>query len=253
MDVADNNDNYKKYKKHILIQKIIKILRKLIAPSSCILCSEKNIEYDGFCIDCYKKIQIISEPQCVVCGIPFSIEGCNICGQCLREKPNFDWGRSLIKYNSDTKPLFMNIKHQERLDIIHNMVPLIKRIMDLLPVKIDYIIPVPLHITRRIFRGYNQSSTISYFVSKIINSPICYTQIKRIKITSPQGSNTDIGRVKNVRGAFKSTCNKRIKGKNILLIDDVWTSGSTINEASKVLKKEGAKHVCVFTIGRAFK
>ena len=115
----------------------------------------------------------------------------------------------------------------------------------------DLIIPVPLHPKRLRWRGFNQSVLLARQVSREYAIPLDPFVVYRNKETPPQTQLTEDERRKNVRGAFSLNDQKSVKGKRILLIDDVYTSGATVNECSRALKRGGAKEVYVLTLARA--
>lgn len=114
----------------------------------------------------------------------------------------------------------------------------------------DLIVPVPLHKTRLKERGFNQSLLLSRALAKVCGLPIDYINLKRTRATSPQINLKGKDRITNVKGAFAVKNNAPFKGKGILLIDDVYTTGATVSECCKVLKKAGAEDINVLTLAR---
>jgi len=118
---------------------------------------------------------------------------------------------------------------------------------------IDAIIPVPLHRRRLFKRRFNQSAYIAQHLSKLNKIPVDVMSLTRVKATPPQVGLSRSERQKNVRGAFKVLNNKKIKGKRLVLVDDVFTTGATVEACAKVLLKAGAESVAVLTFARTFK
>ena len=116
---------------------------------------------------------------------------------------------------------------------------------------VELILPVPLHPKRLRWRGFNQSVLLARQVSRAYGIPVDPFVVRRNKETPPQTQLTEEERRKNVRGVFSLNPQKRIEGKRVLLVDDVYTSGATVNECSRVLKKGGAQEVYVVTLARA--
>jgi ComF family protein len=117
--------------------------------------------------------------------------------------------------------------------------------------EIDFIVPVPLHRLRLKEREFNQSEILASRLAKYFNIPLIKNSLIRTRPTPPQANLSKEERLKNVNGAFKLRENELLKGKNILLIDDVFTTGSTVDQCAKVLKKEGkAREVGVFTLAK---
>jgi len=119
-----------------------------------------------------------------------------------------------------------------------------------LPPQFDIIVPVPLHSKRLKERGFNQSFLLAHQINKKLSLPVIADDLQRIKWTRPQVELDWRERASNVKGAFTLIDNEEIKGKEVLLIDDVYTTGSTVNECARVLKKAGAKKVYVATVAR---
>ncbi len=115
---------------------------------------------------------------------------------------------------------------------------------------IDVIIPVPLHSTRLREREYNQSLLLAHRMSTYLDIPLNYSILRRIRETPPQTSLTKHARLQNLRRSFAVKTPQLLKGKSILLVDDVYTTGTTVNECAKVLRKAEAKHVYVVTLAR---
>jgi ComF family protein len=116
---------------------------------------------------------------------------------------------------------------------------------------VDLIIPVPLHAKRLRWRGFNQSLLLARQVSRLYGVPVDPFTLCRARETAPQTELSEDERRKNVRGAFATSAEKSLKGRSVLLVDDVYTSGATVNECSRVLIRDGAREVTVLTLARA--
>lgn len=235
---------------------MIKILQRLfdfILPKRCLLCGKIMPYSNSLCTECFDKIKFISVPYCQHCGK--SLVGENIdglfCSQCLSKKDPFRLCRSAIIYDNDSKKLLLDFKfadHIENKKILSQWLYIAGK--DIFKEGADAIIPVPLHYSRLFQRKYNQSAILAAELSKIVNLPVYYKVLKKAKSTLPQVQCNAKQRHKNVRGVFKVTHADGIKNKRIILIDDVYTTGSTMRECAKALKKAGAKSVDVLTIAR---
>ena len=231
-------------------------------PPRCRACGGtiygRDAEY--FCGVCWPKIRLVSHPLCNRCGRPFPDAGGDDhhCAACLTRTPYFvrarAWGcypreeitehplRQVVqkfKYGRKVslgKPLgrLMAQGCQEFLDACH----------------VDLIIPLPLHPKRLRWRGFNQSLLLARQVSHMVQVPIDPFALHRNRETPPQTQLTEDERRKNVRGAFAIDTGKPFKEKSVLLVDDVYTSGATVNECSRVLVRGGAKEVYVLTLAR---
>ena len=226
-------------------------MRKIInfiIPHTCLKCKTINIDY-GLCSDCFKDISFITAPNCKSCGKPFvnKTKG-KYCGVCLRKKPKYIL-RSAVVYNDNSSPLILKFKHGDGTHIAPYMANEMTKVIQDLVEDIDLIIPVPLHKFRLLKRKYNQSAYLAKIIGKNINKPCDYTRVKRIKNTASQGNKSFSARVKNIRSAFLIN-NANIKNKNILIVDDVHTTGATINELSKTLLNSGAKQIYAVCFAR---
>ena len=199
------------------LKKVKETILELIYPSKCPFCGEivsagkkHSTEHNGICKACREKLPYIGEVRCMCCGKPLTDPAEEYCYDCTRQKHLFVDGRSLW----------------ER--------------------KITLIVPVPLHSRRKRKRGFNQAEIVAKVLSENTGIAMDAGAVKRIKATSPQKELGDKGRKRNIRGAF--AVQKNVKGENIVLIDDIYTTGSTLDEAARVLKKAGAENVYFLTV-----
>jgi len=175
-----------------------------------------------------------------------------VCGDCLHNPPVYGRARAPLRYNDASSGMILKFKHADGThlsDVFSGF--LMQAASDFLP-ETDLIIPVPLHRWRLIKRRYNQAALLGDGLSKktgILHAPHI---LRRNRHTVPQGSKNKAERAENVEKAFTILPKDiaRITGKNILLIDDVLTSGATINECAKVLLGNGAETVNVLTLAR---
>ena len=224
-------------------------LLDLLLPPVCPICKEPVLDKGTLCPKCFKSLQFITEPCCKVCGhpFPFTILGEHTCARCLATPPTFNKARSVVIYDENSKKIILPFKHADRLDLI----PLIAKMMSQqgreLIETADLIVPVPLHRLRLLKRKYNQSALLAQHVAKQFNKSYVPDGLKRIRRTPKQGKLSPEQRKKNVANAFQINKHLDFTGKNVLLIDDVLTTGATANECAKILLKSGATQVCVLT------
>ncbi|MBI5180418.1 MAG: ComF family protein [Nitrospirae bacterium] len=240
----------------------LKNLLNFLLPPTCHICKLPIKGYSNpyICRICWKKIRLIDDPVCPCCGLPFKSEVALIkspdflCGECREKRRYFTKAIAVGVYEGTLSEAIHILKYQKRQAMakyLNAMVTdvLLQRLFDS-----DIIIPVPLHKKRLSERGFNQSLLIAHHISKRFSIPLCIDGLQRIRWTRPQIELTKEERLKNVRGAFVVGAGFKpvptIKGKKIILVDDVYTTGATVNECAKVLKKGGAKDVVVFTIAR---
>ncbi len=238
-------------------KEIVSGFADILFPPKCAACETVLTRDSGdpFCPECLSTISFTAPPLCPSCGLPFpETEGANhLCEDCILSLPPFSMARSLGKYEAallDTIHLF---KYHGKISAGEDMGRMMaKACYDSLVIEnYSLIIPVPLHLKRLKERGFNQSLVLARQISKRFSIPIDFIALRRKIHTEAQVSLSGQQRMTNVRGAFEVADRSRIEGKKILLIDDVYTTGSTAKECSKILMKNGAKEVAVLTLARA--
>ena len=228
-------------------------------PRLCVGCGlarEGGGEY--LCSLCRNYIDIIAEPHCQTCGMPAEIDyeyptGDFQCGLCQKQTFRFDRARSLGTYDSVLKRLIHFFKYRKQPGVIQEIKPLLKSHFqnDAQVYEGFHVVSVPLHFNKLKERGFDQSFILAQAVAEVLNLPVLVRPILRIRETPPQAKQSRTERAKNVRGAFQVKQPEQVKGQDILLVDDVMTTGSTVNEVARVLKRAGTHRVHVFTLARA--
>lgn len=219
-------------------------LKDFIYPRdlTCILCHDElnDAHESGLCATCLGSIQFHIGKTCDYCGRMIRSEYA-ICNQCKLLNRQLDGGFSVVVYDDYIKGLLFDLKYYRKTYIAHSIaVLMLNKIVSLdLEQTFDYIVPVPLHEERYKTRGYNQSEIIAKSLSELTNIPI-RSVLSRIKNTPPLNLYTVDVREEILNDAFKAVGN--ING-NILLIDDITTSGHTLNVCGRVLKECGAEEV----------
>ena len=224
-------------------------LLDFVLPPICPICKQPVWTNHGLCPDCFKSLQFITEPCCKACGrpFPFNILGEQTCAKCLSNPPLFHRALSVVVYDDTSKKLILPFKHGDRLELTPLMAKLMaQRGKDLIE-EADLILPVPLHRLRLLKRKYNQAALLAKQLAQQFHKSYRPDGLNRIRSTPKQGKLTPEERRKNVANAFKINHHLSVQGKNVLLIDDVLTTGATANECSKILLKAGAKQVCILT------
>lgn len=205
------------------------------------------------CRSCRDRMPLVISPVCPLCGIPFTGTGQDhICGRCLTDPPYFDCARAHLLYQGVARDLIHSFKYQYKT---HLRRPLALLALESLTGFIngqqpDIIVPVPLHRSRLRSRGFNQAVLLGNIFSSRLSLPLLVDALARTRQTEPQIELSADQRRSNVKGAFTCTRPADIAGKRILLLDDVMTTGSTVNECSKELKNAGASFVLVATMAR---
>lgn len=230
---------------------VFDIIKDICFPPICCCCGNFT-NNDGLCADCWGKIRWISDPKCCVCGRPFELDIQQICGECMREKPKFNQASSVFIYDDLSKGMILKFKHYDCSYMALQFANWIYRIACQKLAQLDVIIPVPISFQKRLQRKYNQSELLCMELHRLSGVEYEPRVLEKIKSTHSQEGLSRIARKKNLIGSFgvnNKFCNA-IMNKNIALIDDVFTTGSTVNECAKILKKFGANSVSVFTLAR---
>lgn len=205
----------------------------------------------SLCPTCWSKIKFIQGPCCQKCGTLLEYNSAQ-CAKCIAyDSFYFDQAKSVFMYDENTKDMVLQFKHGDKLSFGILFANLVKNFASDILKESDIIIPVPIHWSRLFKRRYNQAAVIAMYLSRASGVPFNTSTLLRTKATKPQHSSVEF-RQKNVKGAFalKEEETKSILGKSILLLDDVFTTGATVNECSKTLIKGGARSVKVVTIAR---
>jgi len=202
----------------------------------------------------WQYLKFIDDPCCTVCGFPFEFEqGDNAqCMRCQAHTPNFDHARAAITYDDNSRKLILDFKHGGRTDGVKFFAAQMLRAGQKILAGADMLIPVPLHPMRLRSRRFNQATLLARALSQLNDIPYQTEILTRRKNTPSQAGQTFLGRKRNVSGAFGVRPQQAdlIKGKHIVLIDDVYTTGSTISACAKTLKRAGAGRVDALTFMR---
>ena len=215
-------------------------------------------EDNSICVECFNKIRFISKPYCQICGRPFENTDDmlqSVCAECMRQKRrSFSLIRSAFVYDDNSKNMLLSLKFRDKVSYSPSIAKSMAQAgADIFEENPDLIVPVPLHYMRMLSRKYNQSALLANELSKISGIKTDLFSLKRHKNTIPQVKFSGKERVKNVRGAFEVKNPQKIKGKSIVLIDDVMTTGSTLKECAIALKRAGAKRIYALTAARTLK
>jgi ComF family protein len=229
--------------------------KDLVFPAHCLEC-DRRLPLKRpplFCDDCLSDISFIGSPYCTCCGLPFqSGHGQHHCSQCHVKPYSFDLARAAVLYQEPVSSLISSLKFNGQLTGLPTLAALAESstgFSDLSEPEI--ILPVPLHDRRLRERGFNQAAVLAHAIFKKRRKKITTAILVRNRATIPQTGLSGRLRRKNLFGAFSIKQPKMVQGKRILLIDDVFTTGSTVNECARTLRKHGAEQVEVFTLCKA--
>lgn len=235
-----------------VIRRGIKRVIDFTLPPLCFGCDAPVTQEQTLCASCWKDIHFIAPPYCARCGAPFDlpVDAGSLCGACLETEPLFTSARSALIYDEASRPFILKLKHADRLDPVPALANWMVRAGADVWGQVDLIVPVPLHRWRLLKRRYNQAALLAQAIGRQVGKPAIVDLLVRHKQTESQGH---LGRKKrqlNVAGAFAVKEAVVVRGKSLVLIDDVLTSGATVSECAKVLLKAGAASVHVVTLAR---
>lgn len=217
------------------------------AKPYCLLCAAHDGGKLGLCEACLSDLPWHTAPQCPQCGL---ISNGLVCGRCLSLPPYFDATHSLFRYDFPIDSLMQHYKYKNMLPLASTFASLLhsKHLRHAAAYNIDVIIPMPMHPVRLKTRGFNQALELARILSKNMKIKLDYKRCQRVKFTPPQASLPLKERVKNIRDAF--SCAQNLQGLNVAIVDDVMTTGASLNELAKTLKKAGAAHVECWVVAR---
>ena len=211
--------------------------------------SEENAD-----TELWQHLKFIDDPCCTACGFPFEFEQGEeaLCIRCHAHTPGFDHARAAITYDDSSRKLILDFKHGGRTDGVKFFAAQMLRAGREMLRTTDMLIPVPLHQARLRQRRFNQAALLARAISQLNDIPYQTEILKRTKNTPSQGGQTFSGRRRNVSGAFGVNPQQKdlVKGKHVVLIDDVYTTGSTLSACAKTLKRAGAARVDALTFMR---
>lgn len=228
-----------KIKEHIL---------QLLFPGRCPVCDEIVRPYgEKICADCVRKLKLLTPPWCMKCGKKLYDES-DLCTDCRRKRHLFVRGRALYEYGSVSTSIY-RMKYGKRQEyasyfgeeIACYLGDFIRRVQP------DGLIPVPLHRKRQNKRGYNQAELLAKAIGRQLEIPVYSKLLLRVKNTAPLKKQNPQERQNNLKKAFIIRQND-VKLDTIILVDDIYTTGSTVDEATNVLKEHGVKDIYVITL-----
>ncbi len=230
-------------------------LLDLIYPRFCAGCGDiVRGRENHICWDCFSGINIISRPICSLCGDPAEgiIEHEYTCSWCVNHHPHFDIARSAVRYRGVLKDTMHAFKYNQDVHMVNDLAELLISCArtHYLNEEFDAVTVVPLDAKKKRQRSYNQSTLLASRLAKAIGVKFAEGCARRCRSIRPQVELNARQRRLNVKGAFDVAERAWVKGRSLLLVDDVMTTGATVNELAKVLKEAGAVRVCVATVAR---
>ena len=232
----------------------LRVALDVALPPLCPSCRAPLGEGAGLCAECWSKLSLIEPPYCARLGIPFTYDpGPGLLSmEAIASPPAYDRARAAVRYDDIARALVHAFKYGDRLDLAPMMGRWMARAGGELTREADALVPVPLHWRRLWSRRFNQSAALAGSLSQICGLPVLYETLKRIRATPQQVGLSKPQRAENVQGAFRVPPERKaeVAGRRLLLIDDVLTSGATVDTCARALLRAGAKHVDVLVFAR---
>ncbi len=226
----------------------IKLCVQLIFPLRCPVCDDIVRPFgEKICLRCMKRLKLLTPPWCLQCGKKLWRER-ELCGDCRRIKHNFIRGRALYEYHSAASAIY-RFKYSGRREYAEYFGEAVAAFLGdfICSVKPDALVPVPLHRKRERKRGYNQAKLLADEIGRRMDIPVYGKLLVRVKNTVPLKRQNPKERQNNLKKAFNVAQND-VKLNTVIVVDDIYTTGSTIDEVSTVLKEHGVRNVYFVTL-----
>lgn len=230
------------------------VARDLVLPPSCLAC-DRSVDTQGVvCAECWSDLRFIARPFCAVLGSPFTYDlGENaLSARAIANPPAFDRARSVMLYDDIARKLVQGLKFGDRTDLAPWMAKWMIRHSDGLLMDGALVVPVPLHRFRLFQRRFNQSAELARTIAKDSGLTYAPEALTRIRSTKQQVGLGQKERAKNVQGAFRVPADQAplLKGGHVVLIDDVFTTGATLEACTRALRRAGVKKIDCLTFAR---
>jgi len=239
----------------LLLSRLVNSFMNILLPPLCVVCGAMfagGQRHGNLCQSCLEEIRPLLPPLCRLCGMElYETEGRNsLCGECLKQPPPYSIARSVLRYNEPVQKMIHRLKYGADLSVLPGFAQLTTCFDMTEFVDIDCVVPVPLHLKRLRRRGLNQAVLLArlFFADRL--TLVHPDWLKRTRNTPSQTGLDRRSRRENLRGAFHVPRNRALQGAVVCLVDDVFTTGSTAGECSKVLLDSGAGEVRVLTLAR---
>lgn len=231
------------------LKRLISDLQGFLLPASCVLCGKPGVDQRELCADCHADLPR-NTSACERCALPLPepLANRNVCGTCLHDPPVFDIALSLFHYTAPVDHLIKRFKFDGKLHLARLLGGLMAERFERGGANPELIIPVPLHRSRLRERGFNQALELSRPIAGKLGIAVDYQSCVRTRQTSAQSLLPVKERHTNVKGAFSVT--RPITARHVAIIDDVMTTGHTLAEVARVLRKSGVERIEVWVLAR---
>ena len=224
----------------------------ILFPRRCPVCGEiAEPKGEKICPECRKKLSFVSGPCCLKCGKELETQDTEYCLGCRKGKRSFEFGAALLNYNEISARSMAQIKYQDRREYLdYYSEEMVRRLGHRISrMKAQFLVPVPVHPARKRQRGYNQAEELAVRLGKLTGIPVYTQALVRIKKTAPQKELTAGERLKNLEKAFAVRKEFLPPGtEGVILVDDIYTTGSTAEACSRVLKSAGVGRVYILSV-----
>jgi ComF family protein len=221
-------------------------------PPRCSACGVIVGEAHSFCTECWRAVEFLGAGGCSTCGLPLQATEANSCGVCLARPPRIARTRAAVAYDDVSRGLAIRLKYGRKVAIAKTMARFMAPLVDA-DGEERLLVPVPLHRSRLWWRGFNQSALVAAELSKRLGIPAAPLLLRRHRRTPPLKGMNALQRRKAVAGAFRVRDPASVKGKTIILVDDVLTTGSTVEACARALKRGGAARIELVSWARVVK
>lgn len=234
----------------------------LFLPADCKICGEalEPLNFSYICESCWDRVKWLRMPHCSRCAKPFPASLASheisslLCAECRQDSSPFKKIFASTLYEGVMKEAIHLLKYRRKKGIMKRLEKILKIYFfqtDLPFSKFDLVVPIPLHRKKLKERGFNQAELLARVIATHFGLKLVKDNLKRVKATKSQTSLSKKQRIENIKGAFQFRNKDKFRAKKILLVDDVYTTGTTVREAARVLKKAKVREAYIFTLARA--
>jgi len=217
----------------------------ILMPQDCLICGEAALE-SGICAACLAELPRRPPTACPICALP-ALNG-GPCGQCLREVPHYDATLAVFDYAFPVDRLVQALKYRHQLSVATFFAAEVRALGQTRAGDVDLVLPMPLHPRRLAERGFNQAVEIARPLAQTCGLPMELGLISKVRDTPAQASLGRDERLLSPHGVFRCDC--ALDGRHVLVVDDVMTTGATLNELALCLKRHGARRVTNVVVAR---
>jgi ComF family protein len=238
------------------LRRMSQVVLDTLLPPRCVLCEQTVQVHGQLCSTCFAQISFITAPFCARCGVPFAsasqADEDGACPGCRERPPVFRQARAALRYDNEARRLILPFKHADRTELAPLLASMMLRAGASLLARAEVLIPVPLHRRRLYERRYNQAALLAHVLGREAECPVLPDALVRARSTPSLDRKSAEERAREVEGVFAPCPGRqsRFVDRAILLVDDVMTSGATVNACAATLLAAGARVVDVLVVAR---